>query len=115
MRDLSFFNKVYIATKPIDFRKQAHGLAVIVQHSFNLPLTTRKHLFVFTNKRKNAVKLLYWDETGMALWWKGLEKEKSRWPKKDDATWNIDVKELKWLLEGIDLTKIKKHQKLEYS
>jgi transposase len=60
------------------------------------------------------VKLLYWDETGMALWWKGLENEKFRWPKKDDNTWNIEVKELRWLLEGVDLTKIKKHQKLEY-
>lgn len=114
MRDLSYFNKIFVATTPVDFRKQAHGLATIVQHNFELPATARKHLFVFTNKKKSAVKMLYWDDTGFALWWKTLEKDRFRWPKSNDKTWTIDSKQLRWLLEGIDLTKIKKHQKLDY-
>ena len=112
MKDLSFFSKIYIATCPVDFRKQAHGLATLVQHRLDLPSTERKHLFVFTNKKRSAVKALYWDDTGYALWWKTLEKEKFRWPKRGEQVCNIDAKELRWLLEGIDLTKVKKHKKL---
>jgi hypothetical protein len=48
MKDLSFFQRIYVATKPVDFRKQAHGLAVIVQHSFNL-VAPEKDLICYIN------------------------------------------------------------------
>lgn len=49
----------------------------------------------------------------MPLWWKTLEKERFRWPKNNNAALKIQAKELKWLLEGIDFSAIKKHQRIE--
>jgi transposase len=109
VKDLSFFGKIYLSVEPVDFRKQAHGLAIIVEHVLKQNPITEKSLFVFTNKRRDAVKILYWDVTGFALWWKTLESEKFRWPKKVTGPMQIQAKELKWLLEGIDFTSIKKH------
>lgn len=113
MRDLSFFGKIYLSVEPVDFRKQAHGLAIIVEHVLKKDPVCEKTLFVFTNKRRDAVKILYWDLTGFALWWKSLEAEKFRWPKKVVGPMQIQVKDLKWLLEGVDFTSIKKHQKVD--
>lgn len=113
MKDLSTFGKIYLATHPVDFRKQAHGLAVIVEHALKYNPVSDKSIFVFTNRRRTAVKLLYWDATGYALWWKSLEKDRFRWPKSEFAAMPIAVKDLRWLLEGVDFTRIKKHQKIE--
>lgn len=113
MKDLSYFGKIYLSVDPVDFRKQAHGLAIIVEHVLKLNPISEKTLFVFTNKRRDAIKILYWDATGLALWWKSLEKEKFRWPKKLTGPMQIQAKELKWLLEGIDFTSIKKHQRID--
>lgn len=113
MKDISYFGKIYLSTDPVDFRKQAHGLAVLVEHAFKLNPIAEKSLFVFTNKRRTAVKLLYWDATGYAMWWKTLEEEKFRWPKGGAGAIQIQTKELRWLLEGIDFTRIKKHRRIE--
>ncbi len=113
MRDLSFFGKIYLSIDPVDFRKQAHGLAVIVEHVLKQNPIVEKTLFVFTNKRRDAVKILYWDATGFALWWKSLEKEKFRWPRKRSGPMQIQAKELRWLLEGVDFTQIKTHQRID--
>lgn len=112
MRDLGTFSKFYLAIKPVDFRKQAHGLALIVDHTLNLKAVSDRIIFAFTNKKKTAIKLLYWDGTGFALWWKTLEKERFRWPREEQDAINLPLKELKWLLEGIDIRKIKTHTKL---
>lgn len=112
MKDLGFFSTILIAIDPVDFRKQAHGLALIAESSLKAGRLNEKYLFVFTNRRKTGVKMLYWDTTGYALWWKTLEKEKFRWPKIAGEVCTIQVKELKWLLEGIDISKLKKHEKI---
>lgn len=112
MRDLGFFSKIYIAVDPVDFRRQAHGLALLVELSLKQNPIADKSLFVFTNKRMNAVKILYWDATGFALWWKTLERDRFRWPR-GDTIHMVQPKELRWLLEGIDLSAIKKHRRLE--
>ena len=114
MRDLSFFGKIFLALQPVDFRKQAHGLSIIVEHTLRINPLSGRCLFVFTNKRKNAIKTLYWDETGFGMWWKVLEKDKFRWPKDANDIKTISPKELRWLLEGIDIAKMKKHKKIEF-
>ena len=115
MKDSSFFGKIYIAAEPVDFRRQAHGLALLVEEGMNHRLRSQRELFVFTNKRRNAVKCLYWDNTGLALWWKNLEKESFKWPNcKNEPTYTVSSRELIWLLEGVDLTAIKKHKNLQF-
>lgn len=112
MKDLSFFSRIFIAVRPVDFRKQAHGLAVIVDEQLGEKSTRSRAVYAFTNRRKNAVKCLYWDETGYAMWWKNLEKDRFRWPKNEDEVLEISAREMKWLLEGVDISKLKKHDRV---
>ncbi len=116
MKDLSFFTKIFLAREDVDFRKQAHSLALMVTHVLEQNPMQERVLFVFTNRRRNAVKILYWDQTGYALWWKGLEREKFRWPKVNaaDSKILIGVREAKWLLDGVDIAKIKTHEKIAF-
>jgi len=64
--------EVYLHREPVDFRKQIDGLAVIVQTSMELS-PMREALFVFTNRRADRIKVLWWDGTGFCLWLKRLE------------------------------------------
>ena len=65
--------RVYIAAEPVDFRKQIDGLALIVQETLGLdPFSA--HLFVFTNRSRDKLKLLYWHHNGYVLLYKRLEK-----------------------------------------
>ena len=114
MRDISSFNKIYLAIKPVDFRKQAHGLSLLVEPIFKTLPNDAKVLFAFTNRRKTATKLLYWDSTGFALWWKSLEKDRFRWPKSLLQAKTLQVRELKWLLDGVDLQKINTHKRVNF-
>ena len=75
MRDINFFTKIFVAVQPVDFRKQANGLFLMVESIFKILPNSSKMLFVFTNRHKNAVKMVYWDATGVAMWSKRLEKD----------------------------------------
>jgi transposase len=114
MRELGFFKHIYLAKQPADFRKQAHGLVLLVRQKMDMNPLTYRSLFLFTNKRKNALKALYWDETGFALWSKVLEKERFHWPEFLAQKLHIELstRQLRWLLDGIDLRKIKMHKGL---
>ena len=116
MKDLSFFTKVFLATTAVDFRKQARGLSVLAEGIFETSVSCDRTIFVFTNKRRDAVRLLYWDITGFAMWSKNLEKDKFKWPKLHDSKKIfLSSKELKWLLQGVDLSKIKMHEPVKFS
>jgi transposase len=107
--------QVYLHREPVDFRKSINGLSVIVEEAMSLsPLNGA--LFVFCNRSRNKLKILYWDSTGFCLWYKRLEKERFRWPKK----WSMNVielseQQLNWLLQGFDITAMQGHKKLDFS
>lgn len=105
---------VYLHREPVDFRKAINGLSIIVSESMALSPFDRA-LFVFCNKRRTQLKALYWDDTGFALWQKRLEKERFKWPKKDNVhTVKINHEQWDWLLRGFDFTKITPHTQLHY-
>lgn len=106
---------VYLCRAPIDFRKAIDGLSALVELELGLnPFGDA--LYVFVNRRRDKIKALYWHRNGFCLWYKRLEKERFAWPclAADEATHLITVKELEWLLEGIDLWAQKPHQTLNY-
>lgn len=115
MKDVSFFQHIYFCTEPVDFRKQASGLALLVESLFPKSMGEGRALFVFRNRGAKAVKMIYWDGTGVALWSKKLEEEKFRWPKKGEKAVRLTAQELKMVLQGIDITKISKHKVCRFS
>jgi transposase len=115
MKDLGNFSTLLLSVKPVDFRNQAYGLARLVHEVFGEQPSTAKTLFIFTNKKKSSIRLLYWDLTGFALWSKILEKDKFKWPRKvEGGKLQLSQRELKWLLQGVDIEKIKVHQPLDF-
>lgn len=104
--------KIYVATTPVDFRKSHDGLAAIVEHRMQHdPLSGS--LFVFTNKRADRLKLLYWDGDGLVLWYKRLEAGTYRLPRptEDAAQLEISSVDLAMILSGIELSSIKRRKR----
>lgn len=115
MKSLSKFTKIYLHREPVDFRKSINGLGAIVQEEMKLnPFDSA--LFIFICARRKRIKILYWDRTGFALWYKKLEEDLFPWPKDLEAdTIEISSKELEWILDGINIWKIKPHKDKKYS
>ncbi|WP_164711751.1 IS66 family insertion sequence element accessory protein TnpB [Vibrio zhugei] len=76
---------VYLYREFVDFRKSINGLALLIESDTDLELGSGA-LFLFTNKQRDKIKVLYWDQTGYALWYKRLEKAKFKWPTQEKNT-----------------------------
>ena len=114
MRSVSDFQQVFLYRHFVDFRKSINGLGAIVQEEMQLDLFLPV-LFVFCCKRRKRIKILYWDKTGFAIWYKKLEVDLFSWPKNEtEQTIGISSQELAWLLEGVDLSAIKPHEEKKY-
>lgn len=113
MRDLSTFTEIYVSRSFVDFRKSIDGLSQVVQQELKLAPFSGA-LFVFMSRRKNRVKILYWDRTGFALWYKRLEEAKFAWPMTTESVVKLTREQLEWLLSGVDIWKIKTHAELRY-
>ncbi len=101
---------IYLHRDSVDFRKSINGLSLLVEQEMGLDLYAQA-MFVFCNKGRDKLKILYWDKTGFALWYKRLEKQKFKWPKQGDNTINLSAQQLDWLLTGFDVVG---HQTLHY-
>ena len=75
MKPSSSFTKVYLHRDRVDFRKWIDGLAAIVRTEMRLN-PYESYLFGFTNRRRDTIKVLYWDRTGFAIWYKRLEEHR---------------------------------------
>ena len=99
--------RILLAREPVDFRKQIDGLAAVCAlHLREQPLDGT--LFVFRNRRKDAVKMLIWTHGGFLLLYKKLERGRFKWPALGDDRGTITPAELAALLEGIDLDKARR-------
>jgi len=94
-------------------RKAINGLSVIVEAELSLTAFSGA-VFVFVNKARDILKLLYWDKTGFALWHKRLEKERFKWPKASAMHVEVTPEQLTWLLDGYDISRMRAHEKLNY-
>ena len=89
--------RVLVATKPVDFRKGAEGLAALVRETMQADPFSGA-VYVFRAKRADRVKLIYWDGTGVCLFAKRLEDGKFRWPSVQDAVMRLSAAELSALV-----------------
>jgi transposase len=115
IRPCNAIEKIYLCRAPVDFRKAINGLSMMVEETLCLdPFSSQ--LFVFTNKRRNKIKILVWDKTGFILWLKALDNAQFKWPLKDkNEVLTINGQQLNWLLDGIDIFAMKPHKTLHYS
>ncbi|MFT7721729.1 MAG: IS66 family insertion sequence element accessory protein TnpB [Roseateles sp.] len=104
--------KVYLHRAPVDFRLSINGLATLVQQALGLdPFAAC--VYVFSNRRRNRVKILGWDRNGFWLLLKRLEEDRFIWP--DEAVVpTLTVEQLHWLLEGIDIGVVQRHPQRMY-
>jgi len=107
---------VYLHRQPVDFRRQINGLSLIVQDAMQLD-PYAEALFVFCNRSRNRIKVLYWQRNGFCLWLKRLEKHKFAWPTKllTQDVITLEANELQWLLDGFDIWRQPPHQALNYT
>jgi transposase len=104
--------KVYLHREPVDFRLNINGLSALVQQALSRdPFATC--VYVFSNRRRNRVKILGWDRNGFWLLLKRLEEDRFIWPS-ETVVPTLTVEQLHWLLEGIDIGVVQRHPKRLY-
>jgi transposase len=96
--------RVCLAVAPVDLRRSFEGLAVLVKEVLHEDERSSQ-IFVFSNQRRNRIRLLYWDGTGLWLLTKRLEAGSFAWPQVPDGAAKIKLRAeaLEMLLSGIDL------------
>jgi transposase len=104
--------KIHVATSAVDMRKSFDALAGLVSSVLEEdPLSG--HLFVFFNRRRDLVKVLWWSNGGLCLFAKRLEQGCFRWARPVDASARhveIPAADLALLLEGVDLGKARRQR-----
>lgn len=106
--------QAYLYMEPVDMRKSIDGLAALVESELELS-PMRKALFVFCNRGRDKIKLLYWERNGFVVWYKRLEQQRFRWPRRSEFTCEVrDGRELNYLLDGFDIWTHRPHQTLYF-
>jgi transposase len=104
--------KIFVRPGVTDLRKQINGLAVMVQGELKLDPFSGS-LYLFCNRNRRLLKLLYWERNGFSMWQKRLERDRFPWPKSEEAAREITKSQLRMLLAGIDFWNA--HQELSYN
>jgi transposase len=114
MIHLPSHTKVYLALGVTDMRKDIDSLSILVESTLDFDPFCG-HLFVFCNRRRTIIKILYWDKNGFCLWEKRLEEHRFKWPETEQEVMEINARELSFLLEGLDFKTLRPHGELQYS
>lgn len=102
---------IYVATTYVDMRKSIDGLAAIVTLQFRIEVMNNS-LFIFTNKNRNRLKLLYYADHGFWLFIRRLNKGTFKIHEKNDIEIEtITPKQLEWLVNGLETTESKMMEK----
>ena len=111
----SLHTKVYLARDATDMRKSFPGLIALTEAVLRQEPTSG-HLFMFLNRRRDMMKILYWDGTGFCIWAKRLERGSFQRPSAvaGEQQPSLELSATQWsmILEGIDLTSVR--QRLRY-
>lgn len=112
MLSLSASTQVFLALGATDMRKGFDGLSGLVMSQLQGdPLSGA--LFLFINRRRDRLKVLYWDGDGLAIWYRRLEEGTFRLPKAGQDVSCVEIRsdEFTMLLRGIDLTSVRRHKR----
>lgn len=105
--------EIFVYRRPVDFRKAANGLAVLVEQELgHNPFSGQ--LYLFTNRHRNKIKGLFWERNGFVLYYKSLHKEKFQWPTQVSELVTLTGQQVNWLLDGYDINAMTPHKNLQY-
>jgi transposase len=97
--------RILLATRPVDFRKGAHGLAALAQEMLaEDPFSGA--VIVYRSKRADRIKILVWDSSGLVLIWKQMQQGLFRWPPIMDGVMKLSPVEFAALFDGLDWTRV---------
>jgi transposase len=97
--------RVLVATRAVDFRKGADGLAALVREQLRQEPFSGT-LFIFRSKRADRLKILAWDGSGLVLFWKRLEHGAFRWPPISAGVMQLSASQLAALVDGMDWSRL---------
>jgi transposase len=108
-------SRIYLYAKNVDMRKSFDGLHGIIQTEFQRDVRFGD-LFLFLNRRRNRVKLMYWDRDGLAIWMKRLERGTFQRPQQPTGANHVemDATDLTLVLSGIELTTVKRRPRYSF-
>ena len=108
--------RVFLYRRATDMRKSFHGLIALTEAELKLdPLSGS--LFVFVNRRRDRIKILYWGETGFCIWYQQLQQGTYQLPRHDSLdgqdTLEVTRAQLSLILDGIDLTYVRQRRRFQ--
>ena len=105
---------IFLCTTPTDMRKSFCGLTGIVRQAFGRE-PTEGSLFLFVNRKRDSIKILYWDRDGLAIWYKRLEAGTFEQPRAtgDQAALQIDATQLALILGGVSLQSAQRRKRFQ--
>jgi transposase len=108
--------RVFLYRRPTDMRKSFHGLVALTESELKQdPLSGS--LFVFLNRRRDRVKILYWGQSGFCIWYQQLQKGTYQLPSPAELdnqdTLEMTRSQLSMILEGIDLTSVRQRPRFQ--
>ena len=105
--------RIMLHRQPVDMRKSIDGLSLIVSSDIvSDPGDGR--VYVFYNKGLDKIKMLYWEINGFCMLYKRLEKGRYKLPPIHSDVLELDSQQLRWLMDGLDITKVRGFKHLKY-
>ena len=104
--------RMFLCAEPVDMRKSFDGLLGLVESALALdPLSG--HLFLFLNKRRDRIKMLFWERDGLVIWYKRLEAGTFQWPRleQDATSVELSMTDLALLLSGVDVASAQRRKR----
>jgi transposase len=107
--------RIFLCTRPTDLRKSFDGLTGLVRECFGQdPLTG--HLFLFVNRRRDRLKILYFDRDGLAIWYKRLEAGTFEMPSTAEPDGiELQAAQLAMILSGIDMRSAHRRKRFQHA
>ena len=101
---------IWLCTTPTDMRKSFDGLSALVRNQLQLnPMSAQ--WFVFINKRKTQMKILYFDQDGFCIWCKRLEQGQFNYPASETGKQPLDMAQLQLLIKGIKIEQSRQYKR----
>lgn len=100
LKEFTSAQHIYIACGFTDLRRGIDGLAALVKQQFGLDPFDGS-LFLFCGRRRDRIKVLYWEGDGFLLLYKRLEQGVYQWPRKVSEVRNLSLQQYRWLMEGL--------------